>query len=65
MNTGEIVHKIIIPKIEYNGETIKPICEEYKSKLKKSIIDKAKPNYRVNPQYGYNGYDPYDEENWD
>ena len=73
MNTGEIVHKIIIPKIEYNGETIKPICEEYKSKLKKSIIGKAKPsysgtNYRGNPQYGcygYNGYNPYDEENWD
>jgi len=71
-NTGEIVHKIIIPKIEYNGETIKPICKEYKSKLKKSIIDKSKPTYgggyHGNPQYGcygYNGYDPYDEENWD
>ena len=71
-STGEIVHKIIIPKIEYNGETIKPICQEYKSKLKKSIIDKSKPTYsggyRGNPQYGnygYNGYDPYDEENWD
>ena len=49
------------------------ICEEYKSKLKKSIIGKAKPsysgtNYRGNPQYGcygHNGYNPYDEENWD
>jgi hypothetical protein len=64
-NTGEIVHKIIIPKIEYNGETIKPICKEYKSKLKKSIIDKSKPTYHGNTQYGCYGYDPYDEENWD
>ena len=71
MNTGEIVHKIITPKIEYNGETIKPICDEYKNKLKKSIINKAKPsysgaNYSGNPRYGcygYNGYGEYDEDN--
>ena len=73
MNTGEIVHKIITPKIEYNGETIKPICDEYKNKLKKSIVNKAKPsysgaNYSGNPRYGcygYNGYGEYDEDNWD
>lgn len=73
MNTGEIVHKIITPKIEYNGETIKPICDEYKNKLKKSIVNKTKPsysgaNYSGNPRYGcygYNGYGEYDEDNWD
>lgn len=73
MSTGEIVHKIITPKIEYNGETIKPICDEYKNKLKKSIVNKAKPsysgaNYSGNPRYGcygYNGYGEYDEDNWD
>ena len=70
INTGEIVHKIIIPKLEYNGDTIKPICNEFKDKLKNSIIKKAKPsysnsNYRGNPQYVCYGYNGYDDENWD
>lgn len=69
INTREIVHKIIIPKIEYNGETIKPICEEYKNKLKMAVKHPhSSTNYRYSPQYsyyGYNGCDPYDEDNWD
>ena len=58
--TGEIVHKIIIPKIEYNGETIKPICKDFKNKLKNSIISKPQASYGGGCHYPYNN-----DENWD
>lgn len=45
VKTGNVLHKIYIPKIEYNGETIKPICQDFKDKIKKHIIDSNKPKY--------------------
>lgn len=68
-NTGEIVHKIIVPKLEYNGEIIKPICKEFKNKLRSSLVKKtnvaaATPCYRGNP-YAHSCDPYYDDENWD
>lgn len=64
VETGEILHRIIIPKIEYNGDVIKPICNELKSKLRTAVLSKNKASYSSSyPNqynvYGYNGY--YDE----
>ena len=67
IETGEIVHKIITPKLEYNGEEIKPINNELKDKLKKSVLSKNKAtNYTYpnsNYAYGYhNGCYPYNDD---
>jgi hypothetical protein len=66
VETGEILHRIIVPKIEYNGDVIKPICDELKTKLKTAVLSKNKASYSPSYHnqynaYGYNGY--YDE--WD
>jgi hypothetical protein len=64
VKTGEILHRIIIPKLEYNGDVIKPICHELKTKLKTAVLSKNKTSCsssypsQYNP-YGYNGYDEY------
>ena len=71
VETGEVVHKIIIPKLEYNGDVIKPMCEEHKELLKDFVM--SKNTYFYNRGYnngygsGYNGYDPHGayEEYWD
>lgn len=65
--TGKVVHKIIVPKLEYNGDVIKPISEEYKKQLKDYAI--SKNTYSCN-NYGYRqgGYyqrDMYENEYWD
>lgn len=57
-NTGEVVHKIIVPKLEYKGDTIKPIREDLKNKLKHSVI--SKNTYTASPYY-HNRYGEYDE----
>lgn len=60
VETGEILHRIIIPKIEYNGDVIKPICNELKSKLRTAVLSKNKASHpNQYNAYGYNGY--YDE----
>lgn len=71
-DTHEIVHKIIVPKIEYNGDMIKPICKELKSKLANAVRNKNKSSYgatsyRGYPYYGYcgEGYNPDSDEYWD
>ena len=53
MESGEIVYKIVAPRLAYHGETIRPIPQEFKDKLKKSIIEKVKttPTTRY-PYYG-------------
>lgn len=69
IKTGEIVRKIIIPKIEYNGEIIKPITQTLKDKLKKvvkkknttSVYGYYPPCQSVHYGHGYDGY--YDD--WD
>lgn len=43
--SGEILHKMIIPKLEYHGEVIKPIQIEFKSLLKNYIKKENKPSY--------------------
>lgn len=63
METGEIVYKIFSPKVEYNGEKIKPIRSELKKLLKDSVKNKQKTtttlaNAYNNAAYGY-GYDDY------
>ena len=64
VETGEILHRIIVPKLEYNGDVIKPICDELKTKLKTAVLSKNKTSYSSSypsqyNAYGYNGY--YDE----
>jgi hypothetical protein len=66
MKSGEILHKIITPKLEYLGDTIKPICSTLKSKLKKFVVSKNKNNYSTggypcyNNAYCHGMYDDYD-----
>lgn len=43
IETGEIIKQIVIPKIEYNGEVVKPICEDFKTKLVDFVKEKNKP----------------------
>lgn len=57
IETGEIVHRIIVPKLEYNGDVIKPICSEYKELLSDYALSK---NTYTSRQAYYN-----QEENWD
>lgn len=61
IETGEIVHKIIVPKLEYNGDIIKPMCNEFKDLLKDFVISK---NKFCSSGCGYNQY-MYDNEYWD
>jgi hypothetical protein len=66
VETGEILHRIIVPKIEYNGDVIKPICDELKSKLKIAVLSKNKTSYSSSypsqyNAYGYNGSDEWDD----
>lgn len=63
IDTGEIIHKIIVPKIEYNGETIKPICQTYKEKLKHAAISQAKQIYSNSYQQPF--YHCYNEYYYD
>ena len=69
VESGEIVHKIIIPKIEYHGDTIKPIGHDLKNKLKKSVLAKNKTTSAAHNPYAYNmygtGYGDYENEIWD
>lgn len=65
VETGEILHRIIVPKLEYNGDIIKPICNELKSKLRTAVLSKNKASYSSSypnqyNAYGYNGYDEWD-----
>lgn len=64
VETGEVLHRIIVPKLEYNGDVIKPICNELKTKLKTAVLSKNKTSYSSSypnqyNAYGYNGYDEY------
>jgi len=61
-DTNEVVHKIVVPKNEYNGNIIKPISDWFMDKLRKFVISKnafgsyaGTPNYGggYHPQYGY------------
>ena len=62
IETQQVVKKIFIPKIEYNGEIIKPITKNLKDKLNNFVKTKNKnttsyyPNYCYGQQY---------EEFWD
>lgn len=58
VQTGEILHKVIVPKIEYNGELIKPIRGEFKEMIKNYVINENKPTYSSTypTTYGAGGY---------
>ena len=64
-DTGEIVRTIVEPKLQYNGEVVKPISQKLKDLLKRvcdEIIDR-KYSYKtayVNDYYGF-----WDGECWD
>ena len=69
--TGKIVHKIIIPKLEYNGDIIKPITEERKNHLHKYAISKNTYSYSGGGggygcyRNGYYQHEMYENEYWD
>jgi hypothetical protein len=68
METGEVVHKIIVPKLEYNGDVIKPICDEFKELLTDYVISKntySSSYGGCNTPYGYQGRDMYENDYWD
>ena len=56
LETGEILHQIKTPKLEYNGNPIKPIDESFKNILKKAALSQIKTSYYTN-QYQYGYYD--------
>ena len=60
LKTGEILHKIVTPKIEYNGEVIKPMETVLRFKLKENVIKQNKKSstsyYNNEYTYGYQGY---------
>ena len=68
--TGEIVRTIITPKLEYHGELIRPITQEYKDLLRKICFDANKAKYSYeNTNYRYSGgygcYGGWDEDWYD
>lgn len=56
-DTGEIVRTIIEPKIEYNGQIVKPISRRLKELLRKVCNDITKKKYA----YSYSHNDYYNE----
>jgi hypothetical protein len=64
-DTGEIIRTAANPKIEYNGDVVKPISQETKNMMK-SVCDKIiekKYSYTTGRQYCYGGF--WDGEYWD
>lgn len=60
LDTGEIVYKLIIPRLKYDGEEIAPINEETKHHLilaTRKVIKDAYPHYGDAYRYGYGAYD--------
>jgi len=51
IDTGEIVKQIAAPKLEYNGEIVKPIRQDFKSKLTNFVKTQTKST-----PYYYSGY---------
>lgn len=67
IKTKKIVHKIVVPKLEYNGAVIKPISNEFKKQLHNYVASKNKSAYS-NTYYHQGGYyqrDMYENEYWD
>lgn len=56
--TGEIIRKVITPKIEYHGEIIKPITEKFKKLLRMFCIEtnRKKYSYQNDTRYQYGRY---------
>jgi hypothetical protein len=63
IETGEIVRKIVEPKVEYHGEIIRPITEKFKKILRMFCVESNKKKYSYQNDYRYNGryWDEYDE----
>ena len=53
-NTGEIIRKVVTPKIKYDGQIIRPITEKLKKLLKMFCVEtnRRKYNYQTNPYQG-------------
>lgn len=64
-DTGEIVRTIVEPKVEYNGDVIKPISKKFKELLRKVCdnIIKDKYSYKTTTCYCYGDF--WDGECWD
>lgn len=68
--SGKVVYKIIVPKLEYNGDIIKPISKGNKKQLKNYVLSKNTYSYGNNYNCGYRqgGYyqgDMYENEYYD
>lgn len=69
VGSGEVITKVYIPKIEYNGQILKPMTEKFKKLLKLFCLEKNKkveysypsPYSRYWDMMGEGGYDDY----WD
>jgi hypothetical protein len=65
-NTGEIIRKVVAPKVEYHGEIIRPITKKFKKLLRMFCIETNKKKYSYqNSGYPYGRYpawDGYDDE---
>ena len=66
-DTGDIVRTIVEPKLEYNGEVVKPISQRFKDLLRKvcdEIINR-KYSYKSQSAAYYNEYGGFWGEEWD
>ncbi len=64
-DTGEIIRTVIEPKVEYNGEVVKPISQRLKELLKNVCDGIIKKKYSYQGTYVYNYMDFWDGECWD
>ena len=65
-DTGEIIRTIADPKIEYNGNVIKPISRKLKDMLKNVCDSIIKKKYSYNSETYYSCYGGFwDGEIWD
>lgn len=62
--TGEIVRTIVVPKLEYHGEVVKPITQKVKAFLLKVCKEINMKKYSYQTNYYSGGYGCWDEY-WD
>ena len=62
--TGEIIRKVVNPKLEYHGEIIRPITKRLKKLLRIFCVENNKKKYSATTYY-YNPYYSYYDEYYD
>lgn len=64
-DTGEIIRKVVTPKVEYHGEIIRPITAKFKKLLRMFCIETNRKKYSYQNSGGYGGYGRYGWDGYD